>query len=356
MPRLMRTCLGPLFAAGVLLACSSDGSNAAGGPPTDGDGGAAPVTPQAACEHDFSVRFERCIRDNVAPATMASARTRYVASCVTALGLSGAKRTADEVDACAKAIEGEECGVIAELLPACAPKAGTLGTGAACNVSAQCQSGHCDLLDVRAKGDGCGVCEETVPEGESCGPDQGACAIGTFCVGSPESPRTTRCKPARYVDANAACNGFDLQCRPGLVCATVDGAAPVCLPRFAVGQPCTADMACAADAFCSTLSGKCEALGKVGDACSSQKPCGSGLGCDRTTNLCAPLTFVEPGESCGGSVACREGVCGQGTGAPTCPTVIEDGKGCLDGAHMTCAAPAACVAGSCVLPTTATCQ
>ena len=354
--RRSKLCLAPFLATAALLACSSDGSSGGGGPSNDDGGAPAPVTPQAACEHDFRVRLERCNKDLVASETMTSARTRYVASCVDALSLPGSTRTADEVEACAKAVEAEECGVFPELLPACAPKAGTLPTGSACNVGGQCQSGHCDLESALAKGKGCGVCTETTPEGEGCDPERSACAVGTFCIGSPESRTSTTCKRVGYVDANAACNGFDLQCRAGLICVSVDGQAATCQPPFAAGKPCDADAACGMDAFCSRQTGQCTNLVAEGGACDAQNPCARGLGCDRTTNKCAPLTFAEPGESCGGSVACREGVCGQGTGAPTCPPVVEDGKGCLEGAHMTCAAPAACIAGACVMPTTATCQ
>jgi len=347
--------LAPFLATAALLACSSDDSSG-GGPSNDDAGAPTPATPQAACEHEFRVRHERCSKDLVAPATMTSARTRYVASCVDALALAGSSRTADEVEACAKAVEAEECGVFPELLPACAPKKGTLSTGSACNMGSQCQTGHCDLESALAKGKGCGVCADTTPEGQGCTQESAACAVGTFCIGSPESPSRTTCKRVGYVDASATCNGFDIQCRPGLICVSVDGAPATCRPPFAAGQPCQDDLACGRDAYCSRETAQCTDLVKEGGACDAQSPCERGLGCDRTTNKCAPLTFAEPGVSCGGSVACREGVCGQGTGAPTCPPVVEDGRGCLEGAHMTCAAPAACIAGACVLPTTATCQ
>ncbi len=352
MRRSKRTYLAPLLAAAaVLVACSSEEGSTASPPPPDG-GASAPVTPEAACEHQFRVRVERCVKGSVAPATITSARTRYIADCVTALGLSGSTRTADEIDACASALETEECSVFAELLPACAPKAGTLATGSACNVNEQCQSGYCEL---RADGKGCGVCMATPAEGEGCSAERPACAIGTFCVGEPSSSRMT-CKRVRYADEKAECNGSDIQCRPGFICASTDGKKPTCIQALAAGQECRDDAHCAKEAFCSRESAKCTNRGKAGDACDAMTPCGEGLGCDRTTQKCAALTFAEPGEDCGGSIACREGVCGQGTGAPRCPAIVEDGKGCLAGAHMTCIAPAACIGGACVMPTTATCK
>jgi len=187
----------------MLLACGSSD-------PTSNT--SASVTAEAACEHEFRARFERCGSDDVAPATTASARTRYVESCVGALGLSGSTRTADEVDACAKAVEEEDCGELPKLLPACAPKAGTLPPGSACNVDAQCQGGHCDLLDAQAKGRGCGVCVEPIPEGGPCDPERPACELGTLCFSSEASPETV-CRRARYVDENASCARLDTLCK-----------------------------------------------------------------------------------------------------------------------------------------------
>ncbi len=349
-------CLAPFLGAAALLACSSEVvSNEAG--PSNHDAGApsSPITAQSACEHEFRVQFERCTKD-VAPQTMTSARTRYVESCVSALGLAGSTRTVDEVEACAKAVEAEECGIVADILPACARKAGSLATGSACNVDAQCQSGLCDLLDAHAKGKGCGVCADTALEGEGCNSEGRACAPGTHCVGSKASPTVKTCQRVRYVDEKASCNGFDLQCRVGFMCASVKGAEPSCVRRLPAGERCSGNAMCVKEAFCSQNTGTCTNRGNAGDACDAMTPCADGLGCDRTTSKCGPLTFVGPDESCGGTVLCREGICGQGTGAPRCPQIIEDGEGCIEGAHTTCRAPAACIDGACVMPTTATCQ
>lgn len=344
--------LALVFSAGLFLACSSSSSDPA---KEDASTAAAPVTAQSACEHEFRVRVERCDGADIAPATLSTARTRYVASCVGALSLTGSTRTAEDVEACAKAVEAEECGVAPVLLAACVVQPGTLRAGSACNVDTQCQSGHCDLLATQAKGKGCGVCLETVAEGDSCDPEHPACAIGTLCIGS-ATDKSPRCRRAAYVDENASCDGYATYCHPGFMCASIGGAPSTCIPVHTVGGECPADAACATDTFCSETTHTCANLANVGEACDSQTPCKSGLGCDSTTKTCAPLTFAEPGVKCGGSVACREGVCGQGTGAPTCPALVEDGKGCLEGAHMTCLAPATCIAGACVMQTTATCQ
>ncbi len=287
---------------------------------------------------------------------MASARTRYVESCVAALSLTGSTRTADEVEACAKAVEAEECGVVPVLLASCAPKAGTLPAGSACNVDAQCQSGLCDLLDLRAKAKGCGVCMEPTPERTTCDRSHPTCAPPTFCSTTATSPLVGYCLRRRYVDEGASCDGIESYCHPGFVCASIDGSPHTCIRQHSVGEQCPGEDACEKGTFCSTTGNTCASRGNVGEPCDSITPCNEGLGCDRTTNKCAPLTFAEPGESCGGSVACREGVCGQGTGAPTCPDIVQDGKACLEGANMTCQAPATCIAGACLMAITATCQ
>ncbi len=336
--------LGTLFSAVVLLACSSsDPSN---------EVAPANVSAQSACEHEFRVRVERCDSALVASGTLESARKRYIEICVGALDLTGSTRTANEVEACAKAVEAEECGVIPDLLAACAPKPGTLPAGSACNVDAQCQGGHCDRLDLQARRKGCGVCLQPIREGASCDPEHTACALGTLCIGSGSSPPT--CRRARYADENGQCGAADVFCRPGFMCASFNGGAPSCIRKHTVGEECPVDAACEEGTFCNETTQRCEPRGDIGMRCDPKSPCLEALGCLAKT--CTPLVFTKPGASCGGNIACREGVCGQGTGAQTCPEIVEDGEACLEGAHMTCRSLATCVAGVCVTATTLTCQ
>ena len=151
--------------------------------------------------------------------------------------------------------------MIAEVLRACAPKAGTLATGSACNVDGQCQSGYCEL---RAEGKGCGVCAaRRRPPKAKAAPPSVRRAIGTRCVGVPNTSQMS-CRRVSYADEKAACNGFDTQCRPGLFCAAVDGATPVCIQALAVGEECRADWYCAKEAFCSQQSAKCKSTPSFG--------------------------------------------------------------------------------------------
>ena len=342
MRRTNRWFLASLVTTAALLACSSDDSS--------GDEPRV-VTPESACEHEYRARIERCHAANIPPATAESLRTRYVADCVATLALKGMTRTSANVEACAAATEAEACGAAWQILPACLERPGELETGAACNVSAQCASGHCQLGE---RGKGCGKCVDTPAEGEECKADGSGCEPGTFCTGESGSNRLT-CKRVRYVESGAPCNGFDLQCPAGSVCVTGEDGASSCVAGE-LGAPCRVDVSCGPGLFCNDVTWSCLAFSGEGEGCGQARRCAAGLDCDRVTRTCVALTFAEPGESCGRGVTCREGICGQGTGTPTCPEIVEDGEPCLVGAHMTCRAPAACIGGACVMPTTATCN
>lgn len=340
-----------LLSLGAALAACSSGSEGVEAAPVVADGGkATTATAEEACRHEFRVRVERCAKD-VAPQEIGGLRTRYVASCVAELGLAGTTRTAADVETCASALEARACGTEPAFLPECALKPGTLGVGASCNVDAQCQEGVC-LVD--ASGTSCGRCVAPLADGDSCSQGSSFCRPGSACLGSIDAPVPTTCKRLSYADAGGECGG-GTYCRPGYVCGKAPGAPAKCIPRYAPGERC-ADEACREDSFCDRVAGKCTSRGKDGEACDSQRPCAEGLGCDRTQHKCAPLTFVGAGESCGGSVACAQGVCGQGTGEPTCPQVVEDGDGCSEGGHMTCRAPAICLGGTCAMLTTLDCK
>jgi len=51
-----------------------------------------PVTAEAACEHEFRVRIERCRKVSIAPATMASMRRRYVSASPSRVIAAGRQR------------------------------------------------------------------------------------------------------------------------------------------------------------------------------------------------------------------------------------------------------------------------
>jgi hypothetical protein len=343
-----------LFSLGVMLAACSSSSESDDSTGTGTDPAKA-TTPDAACQHLFRVAEERCAKET-SPRESGSTRTRYVASCIAELALTGTSRTAADVESCASALEKLPCGTVSEFVPECTTKAGNLAEGAACNAGAQCKTGVCDYADPDAAKT-CGVCVAPLEEGASCSPKTSTCTPGTICVGSLDAVTLTTCKRVKYAEPKAPC-GANIFCQPGYLCVKSSaGDSPTCAPRFAPGVYCGDDDDVCDDAsFCEKTTSKCASRPKEGEACDVQRPCPKGLGCSKTTGKCAPLAFAAPGESCGGDIACAQGVCGQGTGTPTCPPIVEDGDSCLEAAHMTCRAPANCVSGKCVMPTTGVCR
>ncbi|AKU98751.1 hypothetical protein AKJ09_05415 [Labilithrix luteola] len=339
----------------MLAACGSSGGESGDAPGTD-TGSANETTADAACQHLFRVSEERCAKE-ISAETVAATRTRYVTNCVAELALTGTSRSTANVESCARALEKLPCGTVAEFVPECTTKAGTVADGAACNAGAQCKSGICDYGDPDAKST-CGVCATPLAEGASCSPKSSVCTPGTVCVGSLDAVTLTTCKRVSYAEPKAPC-GANVLCQPGYLCfkSSADDPTPTCNPRFAPGVYCgDDDDVCDEASFCEKMTNKCASRPKEGEACDVQHPCPKGLGCSKTTGQCAPFTFAAPGESCGGNVGCVQGVCGQGTGTQTCPPIVEDGSGCLEGAHMTCRAPATCTSGKCVMPTTGVCR
>lgn len=344
------------FLGMAICACSSSAGNEPGDSTGANSNPNGAATADSACEHLFRVAEERCAEET-SPSEVVATRSRYVANCVAELSLTGTSRTAAHVESCATALAKLPCGTIVEFVPECTTKPGSLENGAACNAGAQCRTGICDYgaLDAAKT---CGVCTAPLDEGASCTPKTSLCPAGTVCVGSLEAVTITTCKRVSYAEPNAPC-GPDVFCQPGYLCVktSTDAHAPTCNPRFGPGVYCgDKDEVCEETSFCEQTTNKCALRPTQGEACDGQHPCSNGFGCSKTTATCAPLTFVAPGESCGGNVACQQGVCGQGTGTQTCPPVVEDGNSCLEEAHMTCRAPATCTNGKCVMPTTGACR
>ncbi len=342
-----------LFFFGAIAACS--GSSESGDSTGSDAGPTQGATADSACQHLFRVTEERCAKET-SPREIDSTRVRHTAVCVAELALTGTSRTAAHVEACASALEKLPCGTVAEFVPECTTTAGVLADGAVCNAGAQCKSGVCDYEDPAA-GKSCGICAAPLAEGAPCSPKASTCTPGTICVGSVDAVSITTCKRVQYAEPKAPC-GANILCQPGYLCikSSSDDPTRTCNPRFGPGVYCgDDDDVCDEASFCDKMTNKCASRPKNGEACDTQHTCPRGLGCSKTTGKCAPLTFVAPGESCGGDVACTHGVCGQGTGTQTCPDVVEDGNACAEGAHMTCRAPAECVNGKCLTPTTGVC-
>ncbi len=329
---------------GLVAACGSDSPVTPSG---DAGGGGGSVA--AACERKYQAQYGRCPNlTPLAPDTIASFHTRSVDDCTAEASLPGAKLDASLIAGCAVALESAPCGTIPEYVPECQVGPGTLPKDSPCNVSSQCASGYCDSS--RSANTSCGICRETLKAGDSCATDGEPCPRYYQCGGG----LAMTCQPLAYVAAGVSCDDVVVFCFPSAVCDTQG-----CVTRLGVGMMgCLRDEACVDEAYCDS-SGTCVARGKEGDACSSTKPCLPEFGCDKGSQKCAALMFLGEGAPCdapNGVNACQVGGCGEGTGALTCAAIVEDGAGCLEGAHTVCRPPATCRNRKCATSTSESCK
>jgi hypothetical protein len=211
-----------------------------------------------------------------------------------------------QADACINAIATSvgSCRVSEGLSIAAAPCnrmfTGTVAQGGACFMALECVSGACDLT--RCVGPACcaGTCLPAEPQvqlGGSCN-GSGQCVAGTFCdvnrptptcaavkaEGSPcagsfsECAAGTECRPVDAQGTSLACQKLPDEgqaCTPtlgdcDLLTDFCDQTTATCKPRLGLGSPCSTAPVddCVGYATCDGLSGKCVALGRVGDDCS----------------------------------------------------------------------------------------
>ncbi len=310
-------------------------SGAAGAPGSSGTAGLSgasgqqdedPVT--AACRaffHDLDVRANRCGAEKTAAVEEA-----WVASCVTVAALPGVHVTAADIDACraqSTGYCGAPLGCVSYLggspVPFPVPPfVGTLSTGAPCTVWLQCGSNTCITT---AKGE-CGFCQELNQTGETCSPPSVVCQGGT-CV---EGTCVSDYEPPPYKQVGDACT-------------------------LSKGDP---DEGCDPSLFCLYTPGEdvgsCQPLVKLGDACTQENSCKSGLFCKRTTlgepGACAsPQDAAAEGEPCvSAPVACQPGLhCVTGDHYPdgVCRVPRVIGESCDKAAP--CQGELACVHGVC---------
>ena len=192
----------------------------------------------------------------------------------------------------------------------------------------------------------CGACEAAQPTGGSCAGElrchpwahcprvvTDVAAIGEPCASGlgglrcaggagvcfPE-PTGTSCKA--FGGEGSPCSAAP--CGPGLLCMTSpDPAAPVCDAPRAIGEPCTADVHCAAGLACFAES-CAPGLGE-GESCTGPSECGAGLTCDPADESCAP--GAAAGETCYTPSHCAEGLgcAGLGVGLVCVPSGPDDG-------------------------------
>jgi len=200
---------------------------------------------------------------------------------------------------------------------------GTVGSGGACALDAECKSGACNVPTCQMA---CcqGTCTGDTPPspggaGTACtGSSQ--CTSGNFCDFSAMSPVCTPLKAA-----GAAC-GTTSECAYGLGCAG-NNAMYTCKTLPKLGEACP-DGACRdAGNYCSTTDMTCKKIGLDGATCTTSNSCSRYYACDAATMKCTkgPTT----GQPCGGLRCFDAGTfCDTTATMPTCVTVRPDGGAC----------------------------
>lgn len=285
-------CVGTVDVPDHTRAAAKDGGVEGGGFRESSTTG---VSPELACSRysrAFCDRARQCIPED--PVAWPEC-VRSALDCPDILFSPGSTRTVENALACAEVIATWSCSDWnAGRLPDCV-NVGTRPNGESCAYNSQCASGWCDAFVSQ-----CGACTPMPTRSV----DAGSGALGDAASRPPPG------KPC--AEGACATNAF---CGTGNVC--------VALPKR--GEPCAFDDLdnpyCAADSRC--LSGRCVALGSIGDACEPKDhgwniQCGDASTCecavgDCTHYVCTPVRLA--GETCDaeskclGGMGCVDGVC-----------------------------------------------
>jgi len=298
--------------------------------------GSANSASASACDHLFQATIG-CTSGPIPPTSeQGREQGRFEQACGSSLTQPGVTYTAEDVDACASALESN-CNAT------CSIPAGTLASGAPCTSGDQCQSGFCGRS---VASNACGTCSTPITNGDSC--LEGMCVPGSVCSpttlgDSSAASAAGTCVAATNGGQGAPCDGNGPQCGPELYC-DFGTSTPMCKPLGGQGAACAGSTACKWPLVCVGLSGSilaagppgtCQSQGGSGAACSSDTDCASPLACN--AGKCGSVTWVQPGQPCPlasdrcivGAGGCTEIVVGgSGPKPPQCLTVIADGEPC----------------------------
>jgi hypothetical protein len=248
---------------------------------------------------------------------------RTEASCVEEARAPDTGLNATNLIACATQVDSASCDDLLtrtmEVGWCWARISGRRETGKPCGASSQCASNYCRV-------DGaCGTCAAKIADGQPC-PNDEACGPGRVCS------RAGTC--ALPGSKGAACDDRSAPCLPTLSC--VDKRCTTPLPQGAT---------CEQAAQCDALAANCVGLSGV----------------DR--NACVNRTVAQPGAACGealgGPIGCFGGddLCRGDGNVTRCVAPAADDAECgTSGRALPCAWPAACVGGTCRLPSPTTCK
>lgn len=336
-------------AGGGTAGGSGAAGGTAGGGGSSGSGGAAGgsgTTVAQACSDDAKLRcsmLDKCqpgLGGGVARhyPDMATCLSLLTESCTAALGAPGTAATADFVEACVQARSAQSCSDFQSgVTPsACLTPKGTVATGAACSVSAQCASGFCN----GTAGTLCGVCAD-------------APIVGTTCAN------------------NSDC-GQILLCSTNKKCAT----------PIAIGGMCDDDnpcingaVSCVSAGADAGTSGTCQAqVQTAGAACSGSSTgapdCSADYALTCMAKKCVADTAAAVGAACGADTTAKTdaecvggATCEGSKGAKICVAAATGGQACDTGTGPSCLGPSTCIGtkldggttGTCSTLTTASC-
>ncbi|HVT08574.1 MAG TPA: hypothetical protein VHO67_14040 [Polyangia bacterium] len=292
-------------AAVVLVLAGCGGGSSGGGDATGGGSGAAygvPVVP------DGVEPIESFAADKLAAECATNVRchrSATVEGCVAASLPPVAPRVAQDVQAgvinydphlayrCIQLILAAPCNGGADLQSCHYAFTGTLSSGAACSLNAECASGSCAMPGCTS---GCcppgsctaGVEARHVPVGGPCAGS--GCGEGEYC------DTTDGVCRARVAKGASCAHAF---CQWGLVCSNTSS---TCVAPAPVGGSCLGNL-CDGDGTC-TAAGMCAAAHEPGDTCANTATCGPFLVC--ANGACAPP--VGFGQSCDASSRCEQGI------------------------------------------------
>ena len=258
----------------------------------------------------------------------------------------------DQAAACLDAFGAQTCDSTDESgrsLPASCQNAvrGTVGSGGACAMNAECKSQTCD---VPGCGSACcqGTCTGDAPPapggaGTSC-TSSSNCTSGNYCD-------FTAMQCAALKPAGATCQSTS-ECAYGLGCAGTTTRTCKTLP--ALGEACP-DLVCRdAGQYCSS-AGTCMKVGLAGAACASVAECSAYYPCDTTAMKCTK--GPTSGQACTTGQRCfdQDTFCDTTATAPTCIMLQPDGGACtsssqcendncdMTGSSGVCTTPAVCI-------------
>lgn len=256
-------------------------------------------------------------------------RGRFLTVCEAELALPGEGALAGQIEACTKALTStgtcllsNENGGPATPNECQGLNSGTLGAGAGCSSSSQCQSGNCNITSVSAT---CGSCTVPIAIGQACGLSAGSfdCGMGSVCAQT-----SMTCELPVYGSAGATCGTEGALCADGFYC---DPTTDLCARTKPAGSSCAMNQGeCASSLVCLGTTNQCGSPGQSGASCTSGGDCAPGFDCG-TADQCVAISYAAAGQPCGGPVHCLVGSCtGNGSG-DVCPTIISDGQSCPQG-------------------------